>query len=524
MQRFLATLALTTTFACGEEPPDLNGDGAGDAEGTVTQIGLVHPQGTLAGRVYDAASGENLTGVEITIISGGAAPETVASADGLFRSGHIPAGGSGQLIISGSNYISAYRSFSLPGAAGDYPTASAHTWVGEIGLLPKAAGELVVLGPDAAGLGSVTVGIDFGFSYLVDGNPAKSLRLTGTTDSQGVAGINGGMPNLNALSPLLQSLNGSVTISLGASEANTGGSLDISYRELGRRGELPIVALRSDGIVATLADENSVRVLASNASDLVARRQGVSVIESTDPIRILFDQPVDPDTLFASLTTEDDDGQVALQAAEWSHAGTLMTLRPAVNLSEGQEYNLEVSAAPLSAGPSAFSGGANIFTRPLSADLTVDSIATWHDRDEDTNISEGDWIDLHVNQPIGARNGGGSSDLHNLTAEWAVDYDLNGDRESGTVRGEIGFEEGGRRVYETLSLNEPSAGAGLSGFTTTLRVQLPVGTHLRHGVPTTFFLIFNNPERVNGNHILRNTSGAPLASTQVTITNFQLAQ
>lgn len=524
MRRFLAILALSTTIACGEEPPDLNGDGAGDAEGTVTQIGLVHPQGTIAGHVYDAATGENLTGVTITIISGGAAPQAVESADGLFRSGALPAGGSGHLIISSGNYITAQRSFSLPGAAGDFPTANAHAWVGEIGLLPKAAGELIVLGPDAAGLGSVTVGIDFGFAYLVDGSPAKSLRLTGTTDSQGVAGINGGMPDLTALSPLLQSMNGSVTVSLGASETTAGGSLSISYQDLGRRGSLPIVALRSGGIVATLANANQAQVLVSNAGDLVQRRQGVSVIEATDPLRILFDQPIDPDTLFTGLTTEDDSGQVVLQDPEWSYGGTLLTLRPAVNLSEGQEYNLEVSAAPLAAGPSAYSGGANIFTRPLSADLTVETVAGWHDRDEDTNISEGDWIDLHLNQPVGARNGGGGSNLHNLVAEWAVDYDLNGDRESGTVRGEIGFEENGRRVYENLILSEPDAGAGRSGFTTTLRVQLPVGTHLRHGVPTTFFLIFNNPERVSGDHILRNTTGAPLASTQVTITNFQLAQ
>jgi len=524
MRRILVVIALTSTLACGEEPPDLNGDGAGDAEGTVTQIGLVHPQGTIAGHVYNAATGENLTGITVTIISGGAAPQEVESTDGVFRSGALPAGGSGHLIISSSNFITAQRNFSLPGAAGDFPTANAHAWVGEIGLLPKAPGELVVLGPDAAGVGSVTVGVDFGFAYLLDGNPAKSLRLTGTTDSQGVAGINGGMPDLNALSPLLQSMAGSVTVSLGASETTEGGSLSISYQNLGRRGTLPIVALRAGGVVATLANANQAQVLVSNAGDLVQRRQGVSVIEATDPIRILFDQAIDPDTLFTGLTTENDSGQVVLQEAEWSHGGTLLTLRPTVNLSEGQEYNLELSAAPLSDGPAAYSGGANLFTRPLSADLSVETVASWHDRDEDTNISEGDWIDLHLNQPVGARDGFGNSNLHNLVAEWAVDYDLNGDRESGTVRGEMGFEEGGRRVYETLILSEPNAGAGRSGFTTTLRVQLPAGTALRHGVPTTFFLIFNNPERVSGNHILRNTSGSPLSSTQVTVTNFQLAQ
>ena len=70
MRRILAVIALTSTLACGEEPPDLNGDGAGGAEGTVTQIGLVHPQGTIAGHVYNAATGENLTGITVTIISG----------------------------------------------------------------------------------------------------------------------------------------------------------------------------------------------------------------------------------------------------------------------------------------------------------------------------------------------------------------------------------------------------------------------------------------------------------------------
>ena len=152
MRRILAVIALTSTLACGEEPPDLNGDGAGDAGRHGDADRLVHPQGTIAGHVYNAATGENLTGITVTIISGGAAPQDVESTDGVFRSGALIAGGSGHLIISSSNFITAQRSFSLPGAAGDFPTANAHAWVGEIGLLPKAPGELVVLGPDAAGV------------------------------------------------------------------------------------------------------------------------------------------------------------------------------------------------------------------------------------------------------------------------------------------------------------------------------------------------------------------------------------
>ena len=68
------------------------------------------------------------------------------------------------------------------------------------------------------------------------------------------------MPDLNALSPLLQSMAGSVTVSLGASETTEGGSLSISYQNLGRRGTLPIVALRAGGVVATLANANQAQV------------------------------------------------------------------------------------------------------------------------------------------------------------------------------------------------------------------------------------------------------------------------
>lgn len=523
MRRSLALLALGCSLACGEEPPDLNGDGAGDEPGAVTQIGLVHPKGSLAGRVYDAATGENLTGISITVVSGGDAPKVIESSDGIFQAADLPAGGSGQVIISSNHYITAYRSFTLNGAVGDFPTSSAHTWVGEIGLLPKTPSELVVLDSSGAGLGDVPVAIDFGFAYLNDGHQAKSLLLTGRTDSQGVAAIN--MPDLQVLSPLLQTMHGSVTISLGASDDNEGGGIALSYDELGRMGALPIVGLRGNEIVATLPDPNAARVLLSNAADLVGRTQSLSIIEATDPIRILFDQPMDANTLFVRLATEDDRGQVVIQdPVDWSHDGRLLTLRPSVNLSEGNEYNLEIAVAAQAAGPAAYSDGANIFTRPLSGDLIVEATAMWTDRDEDTNISEGDWIDLHLNQPVGARSSNGADNLGNLVAEWAVDYDLNGDRESGSFRGEIGFEEGGRRVYETLLLEEPSASAGQSGFTTQLRVQLPAGTSLRLGLPTTFFLIFNNPERVSGNNIIRNTAGAPLASTQVTVTNFQLAQ
>ena len=62
--------------ACGEEPPDLNGDGQADAPGSVTQIAPVHPVASVSGYVYDVATGQAIEGASVSLFASSEHSET----------------------------------------------------------------------------------------------------------------------------------------------------------------------------------------------------------------------------------------------------------------------------------------------------------------------------------------------------------------------------------------------------------------------------------------------------------------
>ena len=123
--------------ACGEEPPDLNGDGQADAPGSVTQIAPVHPVASVSGYVYDVATGQAIEGASVSLFASSEHSETTG-VDGYVNFSRIAAGGTALFAVAAEGYLSANGTVGIPSQSGDFPSANNHATMGRIGLMRAA--------------------------------------------------------------------------------------------------------------------------------------------------------------------------------------------------------------------------------------------------------------------------------------------------------------------------------------------------------------------------------------------------
>jgi hypothetical protein len=499
---------------CGEELVDLNGDGRGDAPGEVTQIALVHPTAAISGYVYSAVSDLPLEGVVISLRTGHGALSANTGADGFFELAGVPAGGVALVGISKDGFLSARVGVETPDDAGNFPSSAGHATIGSIGLLPTASLSTTIYNDNLLGAAALRVGIHFPFRYFVDGTPKGDVTVVTDSGDDGALRFDGA-PDLAAASASLSYLPGVATVQIGAGDGSEGDQLSLTWSRLCSLGGLPALVRNGEGLEEAGRAGRDLRLVHSNISDLIRRRQAPKVIVGTEPVRLLFDQVVDLASLFISLNNEDGSGSVNLET-EIGAAGRMITLRGLGNppLSAGAEYNLQISASSADGLGQAWAGSANIFTAaasgaPFSED---DHPVTWEDRNDDGEINGGDYLFLSAILPIGRRSANGSSNISSGLAEYAFDAPLSIEE---SVLGEQDYAPNGIVIYPQMNLIEPNSGNGTpaSGFTTQLRLRLPSAAAFSAGmgISVRVWLIFDNPNRLNANNQVRSSLGAALS-------------
>jgi hypothetical protein len=267
-----------------------------------------------------------------------------------------------------------------------------------------------------------------------------------------------------------------------------------------------------------MANGSNLRVLSSNAHDLMGRRQQVSLIGVDEAIRIVFDRPVNPATVVAHLS--DASGAASLPInITWDPRSEVMTVQPIGNpaLAAGREFNLTLSALPADGG-NAYSGSANLFTPGTESPFPNEDVTVvdWTDRNDDEMINGGDYLTLHTELPIGGRAANGAATHTSRLVEYVFLAPLDPDN---SVLGEQDYRVDDILVYASASLLEdnPIGDASTSGFTRTVRLVLPPAASFTSGMGLSvrIRLTFDNPFLLTHQNRCRSITGAPLASYDV---------
>jgi hypothetical protein len=501
--------------ACGgesQENIDLNGDGLGDSPGSVTQIALVHPESSLSGYVFDQSSGQALDEVQVSVYTG-LRSHVASSASGVVEISGLPAGGSAMVSLSKDGFISARVIVELPDDAGNFPSSTNHATFGLIGLLPATTLTSTVFDEQLVGTSGVTVSLEFPYSFTQGGAAKGGLSLVSSSDDTGQLRF-AGAPALSHLGASSVQLGGAVTLHIHADDENRGETVQTPLSELVEMGRLPLLVRKRSEVLHTLRQNGALRMVHSNLRDLVQRRQHIAPLAEGTPIRILFDRPIDPSSLYSSLVDESGDASLNLEP-QFSSGGRLITLSPALgSLAAGAEYNLSLRAFAASDEDAGWMGNANILTSSnLAAPFSdEDYSVTWDDHNLDGQINGGDDLVLEADLPIGRRLGNGQSGLGSVLAQFAFVAPLDAEN---SVLGESDYEINGIPNYPNIVLIEeyPGQSFALSGYTRKLRLRLPAAADFSAniGISVRLVLIFDNPYFVLPSNQVKMPNGEALS-------------
>ena len=128
-----------------------------------------------------------------------------------------------------------------------------------------------------------------------------TVSVTATTSGDGTASITG-LPDVSA--PLHHLIgNQSLFVAAAANPASEGAQATLLLSPVLDLGRYPAFVLSHGELTPLMANGSNLRVLSSNAHDLIERGQQVSMIEVDEAIRVVFDRPVDPATAAVPVGT-----------------------------------------------------------------------------------------------------------------------------------------------------------------------------------------------------------------------------
>lgn len=461
-------LGTVLLLACGSDPEDANGDGVADGilePNNVSVITPTNPRGYVAGKIVDGITGQPLAGAKVTMFGGGLAGELTTEGTGQFQFGPIAAGAKFSIDVSASGYTAASMGrLEIDDAAGNFPTDNGALWVGPIGLMPTTgAFSVQVVSESGAPVANARVQIESSVAYYDAGSARGSVVVGGTTNSDGQADVTG-LPNVWALPPRLA---GQAGLIINVSPVDLDGDMrpDLRGKAMAISGDEVRALTRPPVIVLESPDQNiALEVIASNLPGLVAPQgqNAPTVLDPTEPIRIAFNQPIEQESFFVSLTDETGDNQIATNVIA-GVLGNTVEITHDTTFQIAQEHNIYLQARTRDAIPgTAVTKTASFFARGDPAEA-IRVTGEFVDANEDNMWGNGrDRIDIRVSVPIG-RPGRDPAFVSHLY----VDLDLNGSMVTGDSTGELPAAGELRPNPIVLNAAEPTPknGAGKSGYT-----------------------------------------------------------
>ena len=466
--------ALLLLLSCGSDPDDANGDGIKDGvvdPNNVTVVAPTNPLGFVAGEVWDASTGQPLSDANVSLFGGGVDGQAVTDSTGRFQFGPLAAGASFSLRIDRSGYFDAVVSgLMIDDQAGDFPTVNGAIFVGPVALVTNDGQYSVqVVSEDGAPVTGANVTVETALRYFLGGTAQGTGHASAMTDADGRARISG-LPNIWMLPPRLESVSSLVVNAApvdldGDGTADlSGATVDVPGRDARNQALIPTIVLRRPG-------DQPLAAIASNVPGLAgAPLTQPSLIAADETIRVVFNKPIDRDSVTVDLRNEDGTTPIQTSVVVSAFENTVL-IDPAADLTAGAEYNVAVRVHSKDDVPTeVLSIAAPFFVHDDPAQPIV-VIGSFVDRNNDGAWgTAGDTIELLVSAPIGRAGLSPAFRVEFLTA-----LDFNGTATVGDGQGELppaGFLPPPPLVLAAGEPN-PGNGAGLSGFTRVI-APLPV--------------------------------------------------
>jgi len=483
----------------------------------------VAPMGSVGGQVLDATDDRPLANAHVRVVSGDFNVTTTTDSSGFFAVSDVPASGPVMIVVEASGMLTAETHATFTPAAGDYPMSNATLTVGPIGLLPDS-GDFVLWVYDENGrpASGLTLSITTNTKWLLynDGAPLNRGMVTefATVGTNGLLTFTG-LPDYWALGGKVSD---TVTVTAPPYDAD----LDNFYEFPGGEYYYSILALNNPQptlVLQTDADyPNTLSIVASNIADLEEWGSTTFVPDTIDPvgpINVLFNMPVQESSLSVEVYSEN--GITSFGSAFTLNGRSLTIQFPTAlptNIS-GAEYNLLISAVAQT-GDRLLYGGFNaafFVLDPANVDGVTATVAK-----EDPGNAFDRWAIVTFSEPVGFGSPGTALSGANCVTYFAV-YNLGPNLGTGDDPGEWGYgscppEDIINHEWEFLPA-EPNpahpAGAGLSGYTTTWRFQVPMtdgGGTMPSGI--SLYLAFD--QVASASRIMRRANGEPVPMIQLT--------
>jgi hypothetical protein len=468
-------LLATLLFACSgdDELVDANGDGIDDrvvAPNNVTVVTPTTPLGYVGGEIHSAVDGSPIAGVEVTLVGGGIDAQATTDDRGVFEVGPIAAGAAFVVHLKAAGFIDAeIGPTEIDDDAGNFPTANAALFIG-VSLIP-AGGSFAVQVVSASGdaVANATVTIESAVSAIAEGFADRPLVVTGTTNTDGLAVVDG-LPDFKRL-PAQFEHNSGLTITVAAVDLDGDGRADLA----GETIFVPGADVRSGAatpiIVLDAPRAERFEIVASNIPRLLSTSSGPAVLDANENIRIVVNAPINREGVLVDL--RDETGASSIPAPfVVGVTGNTLSIDPAEDLEPGKEYNIAVRIPSSSlASTEVLTVAAPFFAR-VNPQVMVTVTGAFLDRNVNGAWGDaGDVLALTASIPLGVATRGSFA-----IKAW-FDLDLNNDGVIGNAQGELPPAGASYPAPLLVSSQEPDPGngAGTSGLT---RVFAPIAVSL----------------------------------------------
>lgn len=449
----------------------------------------VTPSGSVGGVVYDAVTEAPIAGgVDVTVIAGGEEPAiTTTDSNGVFMVAEIPASGDVIVLLHAGGYMPAVLTRSFVNAAGNFPLGNAVLSIGPIGLVPADQSMTVrLISESGAPVPDVSISASTYVRYMdmTDGwaLPVGTSTLDATSDSSGRA-VFSGLPDYIGLG---NNVDDTLMVKVPPIDYNgdgifdyRGGSFFLSFGDT--YDPERVIQLRNNYSTQLRIDYSNVDALEDSGS-------GPSIIPYNGPIHVLFNLPVDSETLHIELIDEFDTQKIGTQT---SVDGKYLSITFEEALDPGAKYHLRIHAvaavgdqlvqrdfyAPLYTAPNQPIEVASVARRVISSDVPP--------------ITE---FEVRFNQPIGTGNHSVNQNFHSANCVLWFDVNIGENPNVGNDPGEWGYDScniGAAHAFRSQEQVVSMPGAYQSGYSSrwvfvapnTPSGPLPQGTR--------FYIIFS---------------------------------
>lgn len=438
--RFAAPLlAAVLVAACGGK--------SGPAQ---TQVVPSTPTGTVWGEVVDASGQTPLSGVSVSLAVGESAMTAKTGTDGTFKFTNVPAGGRAAVTLTMKGYTQATVAFNVPATAGNFPVDGSGAYVGPIALFP-ATGVLhvQVVGYDGTLIDGAAVTATAGPAYVNLGGPGNQGMVTVSGKTSGGTVDLSGLQDLETLShygnPTVQVMVAPVSASGGGGLAYLGQSVIQDAASLAQAGGEIIVTLPAPG------GSTPLQAISSNVGSIFdgGRPQyGNSMVAAAGPVRVVYNQPVDPATVVP--TVQDDSGKAIPVTAKVTQ-GNVVEVTANSNFTAGGAYWFQLRARAAGTGSGSYvTSVAGWFFVPVNDTKPTVASVTFIDNNANGLLDAPDAIRIDFDRAIGG-DGNNQVDL---------DFYLNVDLDNSGKIGDAPFEAGSGMPL-LLRPIQPPVGASL---------------------------------------------------------------